>query len=145
VINTRGDRLLSILLLLQNRGKLTTNELAKERTIHRDMVALSTAGIHILAERGKFGGWRLLEQYRTNLTGLKDNEIKSLFISPSLQLLNRADGGRTGTYTKAGEELTTNKKGNSYISYADFAIAIADEVEQASVLKGRFSVVGDEL
>ncbi|WP_350006445.1 hypothetical protein [Shouchella clausii] len=55
------------------------------------------------------------------------------------------DGGRTGTYTKASEELTTNKEGNSYISYADFAIAVADEVEQASVLKGRFTVVGEEL
>ncbi|WP_341604391.1 hypothetical protein [Shouchella clausii] len=59
--------------------------------------------------------------------------------------LIKIDGGRTGTYTKASEELTTNKEGNSYISYADFAIAVADEVEQASVLKGRFTVVGEEL
>ena len=104
----RADRLLSILLLLQNRGKLTTNELAKElevtgRTIHRDMEALNAAGIPIVAERGKSGGWRLLEQYRTNLTGLKANELKSLLISPSIQLLT--DLGLTKDWQEARQKI----------------------------------------
>lgn len=86
----------------------------------------------------------IAEAQSKNLADLRDVEAFDwTFISPAADF--RADGGRTGTYTKAGEELTTNKKGNSYISYADFAIAVADEVEQASVLKGRFSVVGEEL
>ncbi|MBS4193142.1 YafY family transcriptional regulator [Bacillus sp. FJAT-49705] len=104
----RADRLLSILLLLQNRGKLTTNELAQElevtgRTIHRDMEALSAAGIPIVAERGKSGGWSLLEQYRTNLTGLKANELKSLLISPSFQLLT--DLGLTKDWHEARQKI----------------------------------------
>jgi len=89
----RADRLISILLLLQNKGKLTTKELSEKlevtaRTIHRDMEALSAAGIPVVAERGKTGGWRLMEQYRTKLTGLKPNEIKSLLIAPSFDLLD---------------------------------------------------------
>ncbi|OAH52831.1 MerR family transcriptional regulator [Domibacillus aminovorans] len=97
----RADRLISILLLLQNNEKLTTKALVQElevteRTIHRDMEALSAARILVLAERGKLGDWRLLEQYRTKLTGLKEGEIKSLFLSPSFQLLS--DLGFTGDY-----------------------------------------------
>jgi len=67
----RADRLLSILLLLQVYHRMTARELAKrlevsERTIHRDMDALSTAGIPVIAERGSSGGWSLLEEYSTN-------------------------------------------------------------------------------
>ncbi|ASB90977.1 putative HTH-type transcriptional regulator YobV [Bacillus sonorensis] len=88
----RGDRLLSIVLLLQSYGRMSAKTLAEqlevsERTIHRDMEALSRAGIPVYAERGKNGGWRLMEDYQTKLTGLKEQEIRSLFISPSLQLL----------------------------------------------------------
>ncbi|MFZ4452445.1 helix-turn-helix transcriptional regulator [Salibacterium aidingense] len=89
----RGDRLLSILLLLQAQGQMTAKQLSEklevsERTIYRDMEALSGTGIPVLAERGKNGGWSLLEDYRTNLTGLKEPEIRALFVPPSTQLLD---------------------------------------------------------
>ncbi|MED4731932.1 YafY family protein [Aneurinibacillus migulanus] len=82
----RADRLLSILLLLQNQGKMTSRELAEklevsERTIFRDMESLSAAGIPIFAERGTNGGWALSEGYRTNLTGMKTEEIVSLLLA----------------------------------------------------------------
>src|SRR5258708_13614206 len=89
----RADRLLSILLLLQVQRRITAAELAKrlevsERTIHRDMDALSGAGVPVFAERGNGGGWSLMEAYRTNLTGLNHSEIQTLFLSKPPQLLS---------------------------------------------------------
>lgn len=82
----RADRLLSIMLLLQVNRRVTARELAarlevSERTILRDMEALSVSGIPVLADRGPRGGWRLLEEYQTKLTGLTAPEIQSLFLS----------------------------------------------------------------
>ena len=64
---------------------MSANE--SERTIHRDMDALSTAGIPVVAERGSGGGWSLLEEYSTNLTGLTEAEIQALFLTKPTRLL----------------------------------------------------------
>src|SRR6266487_2979155 len=88
----RADRLLSILLLLQVHRRMTARELARrlevsDRTIHRDMEALSAAGFPVFAERGSGGGWMLVEGYKTNLTGLNKDEIQALFLTKPLRLL----------------------------------------------------------
>jgi predicted DNA-binding transcriptional regulator YafY len=89
----RADRLLSIMLLLQLYRRLTAGELARrlevsERTIQRDMEALSIAGVPVVAERGAGGGWALVEGYRTNLTGLNEAEVRSLFAATPTRLLS---------------------------------------------------------
>jgi predicted DNA-binding transcriptional regulator YafY len=88
----RADRLLSIVLLLQAHHQMTSRDLASrlevsERTIHRDMEALSGAGIPVVAARGLGGGWSLLGEYRTDLTGLTETEIQSLFVTKPAKLL----------------------------------------------------------
>ena len=88
----RADRLFSIVLLLQAHHQMTARDLASrlevsERTIHRDMDALSGAGIPVTAARGSGGGWSLLGEYRTNLTGLTETEIQSLFVTKPTKVL----------------------------------------------------------
>jgi predicted DNA-binding transcriptional regulator YafY len=82
----RADRLLSALLLLQAHGKQTGRELARrlavsERTIHRDMDALSAAGVPVFALRGLRGGWQLDEQWRTRVPGLDEAELRAFLMA----------------------------------------------------------------
>ena len=69
------------------------------------------------------------------------NDVLWTFLSPAADF--RADGERTGKYKLGGEELTLSGKGESQISYADYAIAMVDEAENAKHIKARFSVVAE--
>jgi predicted DNA-binding transcriptional regulator YafY len=79
----RADRLISFIMLLQTRGRLTARQLAgelevSERTIYRDITALSAAGIPVYTEGGPGGGVSLVESYQTDLTGLSPEQAQAL-------------------------------------------------------------------
>ena len=78
---------------------------------------------------------KALDELRTR------TDVKWTFISPAADF--RADGERTGKYIWGGEELTLNSKGESIISYADYAIAMVDEIEKGNHICERISVVNE--
>ncbi len=82
----KSTRLLSVLMLLQAHGRLSSRELAErleisERTAHRDMEALSESGVPVFALRGAQGGWELTKGWRTKVPGLDEAELRGLLMA----------------------------------------------------------------
>ncbi|MBT9465293.1 YafY family protein [Hydrogenophaga sp.] len=82
----KASRLLSILMLLQARGRLTAGALAQamevsERTVLRDIDQLSAAGVPLWGERGRHGGFQLREGWSTQLTGMTEPEANALLLA----------------------------------------------------------------
>ena len=93
----RADRMISTLLLMQSRGRITAGELAAEleisvSTARRDLEALAMSGVPIYPQPGRRGGWSLVGGARTDLSGLTAGESRALF-----SLLGAAEGSSPET------------------------------------------------
>jgi predicted DNA-binding transcriptional regulator YafY len=132
--NMRASRLLSILILLQLRARLTAEALADEfevsvRTIYRDIDALSAAGVPVYGDRGPGGGFALLDGYRTRLTGLDSAEAEAMLMigtpgtAAALGLgaaAGRAKGKLLAALTPEGSAVADRIAGRFHIDPADW-------------------------
>jgi predicted DNA-binding transcriptional regulator YafY len=117
----KADRLISLLLVLQSRRQCSAPMLAamlevSERTIYRDVDALSAAGVPVYAERGSTGGIALSDGYRQTLTHFSEDEIRALFASGASPLadlgfdrgldraLEKLHGGLADVHRRAAEK-----------------------------------------
>ncbi|MGZ3516320.1 MAG: helix-turn-helix transcriptional regulator [Vulcanimicrobiaceae bacterium] len=124
----KADRLIALLLLLQNAERRTAQELAaalevSQRTIYRDVDALAVAGVPVLADRGPAGGISLSAGYRKALTHLAEEEIRALFVANTAVLadlglgsgLDRALDKLRGTFSDAQRRAAEKVRGRIYI------------------------------
>lgn len=130
----RASRLLSILILLQLRARLTAEALADEfevsvRTIYRDIDSLSAAGVPVYGDRGPGGGFALLDGYRTKLTGLDSAEAEAMLMigmpgqAAALGLgaaAGRAKGKLLAALTPAGSAVADRIAGRFHLDPADW-------------------------
>jgi predicted DNA-binding transcriptional regulator YafY len=133
----RASRLLRMLLLLQNRGRLTSLELAKElevarRTVLRDIDALTEAGLPIIVHRGNRGGVELGFNYRTRLTGLSADEAEALAVILSKPTLELAELGLAAAGAHARAKM-----------FESFPDGVRERMEEARSWF-RFSPAGQE-
>lgn len=111
----RADRLISLMLLLHARGRMTAADLARdlevsERTIYRDLDALSSAGIPVYAQPGTHGGIFLDERYRISLTGLSRGDVQTLFMSSEAGPLKDLGLERTDALLKLFADLPSSHR-----------------------------------
>jgi predicted DNA-binding transcriptional regulator YafY len=104
----RAERLLRLLLHLQTRGQSTVAQLSQAlevspRTVQRDLDSLSLAGVPVYSVRGRAGGWAILPDYRSRLTGLTPSEVMSVFVGATAHVL--ADLGLDASSEQAVRKL----------------------------------------
>ncbi|MFF3837825.1 helix-turn-helix transcriptional regulator [Streptomyces sp. NPDC001930] len=154
----RADRLVSLVLLLRQRGRLTADTLARElgvstRTVLRDIEALSSAGVPVYAERGRHGGFALLPGFRTELTGLNHDEALALLTAGSGRG-ERAFGlgsARASAMRKVLDALPENHRATASDAVQRFLVepeadllsrrVVADEVPGTTMIEVRRAVL----